>query len=126
MMIRKLNNELNEIIDRVSLVHKRSEKKVDVDRAIKLLEENFKNNQKILERGENEIRKLEEKVSSIKGDDYELETQGQVVELKARKKELEKEIMQAKSSNTKVSKMNPEGIIKSNEILKNDLFHLKK
>lgn len=83
-MIKRFNEELNELINKnmLYLKSKRNEKSVNVDSKIRVLEEQSKNNETMLEVMQKEFDKLAGRDGELREEEYQLMTERRIEETK--------------------------------------------
>lgn len=88
-MIRKLNDQLNDILTKNTLLLKAKkdgkEEKGTEDR-LKVLAEEKKNNEKVLERMDEEIKRMKFREGKIKDEDYEVDIHKRILSMNENKK----------------------------------------
>lgn len=125
-MIKRFNDELNDLINR-NLLHlkgkKNNEKEVTVEGRLRVLEEEKKNNETMIEYMEKEFEKLCGREGELKEEEYQLVMEKRIAESKEQIKEAQKQITRLKveinNEGNKLSKKSEE------KKMAQELHHLK-
>lgn len=133
-MIRRFNEQLNDIINKNAVAIRMKENSNQLEKGIEdriqVLQEEKKNNDKMLERMEIEIDKLRYREGEIREDDYELEIHKRIDVLRDKMKETEKVIVRLKLEvDNEGKRLYNVGQRKDNEVnasIKAELVHFKK
>lgn len=133
-MIRRLNDQLNEILTRNTMLLKAKKEErgnsKGAEERIKILQEEKKNNEKVLDRMDEEIKRMRHREGKVKDEDYEVDIHKRILALIETKKETEREIYRLKlnvSNEGKRLTVDTEKKDQDNQnSFKTDLVHQKK
>ena len=132
-MIKRFNEELNDLINKnlLLLKNKKNQKSVSLDERARILEEQIKNNETMIDYMDREYDKLTGREGELREEEYQLMTEKKIQEAKEKIKETQKLITKlkfnVKNEGNKLSKNSQDKkIAQELHHLKSDLIQSKK